>query len=89
MKRYSQQQKIKLFDKTCFFCGEDDYALLDAHRIVEGANKGTYARQNVLTVCSKCHRKIHSSRIKIDRKYFSTSGKWVVHCWIDGEERWM
>lgn len=72
----------------CYFCEEDDYNLLDVHRIVEGKNDGKYTDFNVLVVCSNCHRKIHSNQIKIDRKYYSTSGKWILHYWQDDVEYW-
>jgi len=88
-KRYSRQQIKKLVEKVCYFCGEDDYNLLDVHRILEGANGGTYHDRNTVCVCSKCHRKIHSGRIKIHGKYMSTGKKlWVLHFTEDGDEKW-
>ena len=87
-KRLSKQQIKKRIDKKCFFCEEDDYNLLDVHRILDGAKGGNYNNRNTLTVCSKCHRKIHSGRIKIFGKYLSTSANWVVHYEEDEEERW-
>ena len=75
-------------DGKCYFCPCDNYALLDVHRILEGADGGKYTDFNTVTVCSLCHRKIHAGLIKIDRKYFSTGG-WKLHCWIDGEEKWL
>ena len=83
------KQHKKLRDKKCFFCEEDDYELLDVHRILPGSEGGTYNEHNTLTVCSLCHRKIHAGRIVTHRKYFSTSGKYVLHCEIDGEEKWL
>lgn len=77
----------KKLDGKCLFCGEDDYDLLDVHRIVEGKDGGKYTEFNTVTTCCICHRKIHSGKIKVFRKYFSTSG-WVLH-YIDenGEEK--
>lgn len=63
----------------CYFCPCDIYDLLDVHRIVEGSQGGKYTDFNTITVCSLCHRKIHSGIIKIFRKYFSTTGRWVLH----------
>jgi len=78
----------KLFDKQCYFCEESNYALLDVHRIVEGNNGGKYTEHNTVTVCSLCHRKIHAGLIKIDRKYFSTSG-WILHYYDEqGQEHY-
>ncbi|MEI8270967.1 MAG: HNH endonuclease, partial [bacterium] len=65
-------------DKKCYFCPCDDYDLLDVHRINEGSNGGRYTEFNTVVVCSLCHRKIHSGKIKVFRKYFSTKG-WVLH----------
>ena len=84
-KRYSRQQIKKRVDGKCFVCKETQYEILDAHRIVEG---GTYHPVNVVTLCSNCHRKVHSGEIKFDRKYTSTLGKTIIHWWKNGEEFW-
>jgi hypothetical protein len=78
----------KHFDGKCYFCSCDNYNLLDVHRISYDSNVNKYTDFNTITVCALCHRKIHSGIIKIDRKYFSTSGKWVLHFWVEGEEKW-
>jgi hypothetical protein len=87
-KRTINKVTKKLYDKKCYFCSCEIYDLLDVHRILEGANGGKYTEFNTITVCCLCHRKIHAGIIVIDRKYFSTSGRWVLHYWIDGEEKW-
>ncbi len=86
--KYSRQQIKKLMEKECYFCGENDYNLLDVHRILEGANGGTYHDRNTICCCAKCHRKIHSGRIKIHGKHLSTSSRWVVHFTEDDVEKW-
>jgi hypothetical protein len=86
-KRYTKKQIKKLVQKNYFFCHEDNYALLDAHRIHEGCKGGTYHELNMLCVCSNCHRRVHSGEIVIDRKYMSTKGI-VVHYWRNGKEFW-
>lgn len=68
----------KLVDKKCKFCSESDYCTLDVHRIIPGSEGGVYTEFNTVTTCVNCHRKIHDGKIKIDRKYYSTSG-WVLH----------
>lgn len=78
----------KKIDRECHFCGEDDYDLLDLHRIVPGENDGKYIKSNVLTICCKCHRKVHSGRIVVHGKHYSTLGRDVVHYTEDGEDRW-
>lgn len=88
-KKYTKKQCRKLYDKKCFFCGVEDYELLDAHRIYEGSEGGTYNWNNVLTSCVLCHRKIHTGKIKILGQHYSTAGHWLVH-YIDenSEEKW-
>lgn len=78
----------KQCDGKCYFCPCDIYELLDVHRISYNSDYNKYTNFNTITVCSLCHRKIHAGLIKIDRKYFSTSGKWILHFWIDNEEKW-
>lgn len=87
-KKLINKKHKKLVDEKCCFCGEDDYCLLDSHRIVEGKDGGEYTKFNTLTVCCKCHRKIHAEQITIDKKYYSTKG-WLLHYFIDGEEFWI
>ena len=88
-KYLSLQQREKRACRKCQICGEDDYDLLDAHRILEGANGGKYTQSNILVTCSQCHRKIHSGRIEILGKHFSTSGSYVIHFLEDGVEKWV
>ena len=87
-KRLIDKKATKHSAKKCYFCEEDDYALLDCHRIIEGANGGEYTDFNTVVVCSNCHRRVHDGQIAIDRKYFSTTGGWVLHYFKDGEEFW-
>lgn len=77
----------KLIDKKCYFCGIDDYALLDVHRLEPGSK---YTNYGTVTTCSLCHRKIHAGRIKIIGKFYSTAGRYVLN-FIDenGEEKWI
>lgn len=85
-KKYSTQQTYKHYMKKCFFCGEDNYAVLDAHRIDEG---GVYNFANILTCCANCHRKTHSGLIRIDRKYPHFGVGYIVHYWDEeGKEHW-
>jgi hypothetical protein len=88
-KRYSRQQIAKFTKKKCFFCGEDDHAVLQAHRIISGENGGKYHDANILVSCANCHCKIHDGQITVDcRKYKSSSAKMFIHYWDNGEEFW-
>jgi hypothetical protein len=85
--RLINKQARKRIEGKCYFCDETDYDLLDVHRILEGADGGKYTNRNSLVVCCKCHRKIHAGRIRLDRRYLSTSGRWLLHYWDeDGVE---
>jgi hypothetical protein len=88
-KRLVNKKAKKKLEGKCYFCPEDDYNLLDCHRIFPGEKGGTYEDRNILVTCANCHRKIHSGKVIIDRKYLSTSGKWVLHYWVNGEEKWL
>lgn len=79
---------LKKVAKKCYFCDIDDYALLDVHRIIPGEEGGKYTEINSLVVCSNYHRRIHGGQIKIDRKYFTTAGKNILHFWEGNEEKW-
>lgn len=87
-KRYTVQQKKRLYDGQCFFCKEDIPAVLDAHRVKPGEEGGKYVLPNMLTACANCHRMVHDNIIIIDRKYPSTAGVMFVHYWKEGVEYW-
>jgi hypothetical protein len=86
--KLSRKKIYKLAHKRCFFCPEDDPNLLDAHRIIPGKEGGKYINSNMLCICSNCHRKCHSGKIIVDRKYPSMTGKTVVHYFMEGQEFW-
>lgn len=83
----------KKIDGKCYVCRNDDYSVLDVHRIIPGEQGGKYEEHNCVTLCANCHRKAHNGQIIIDRKYYTSSGKWVMHYWevTDGnkEEFWL
>jgi hypothetical protein len=88
-KRLSRKRIFKKLSGKCFFCGEAEEEVLDAHRIIPGEEGGKYHNANMICCCSTCHRKCHSGTIKIDRKYNSTMGVMVVHYWYEGVEYWV
>ena len=85
MKNYTTQQCKKKYDKECYVCQENNYDVLDAHRIIE---QGKYCNENIVVLCANCHRRAHAGEIKFDRKYNSTAGHLVLHWWNNGEELW-
>ena len=88
MKKTKKQIK-KLVDKKCYFCGCDNYDLLDVHRLIPGEEGGKYTEWNMLTTCCMCHRKIHAGQIKIIGKHYSTTGRYILHYFNEsGEEIW-
>lgn len=89
MARKSRKQIAKLAEGRCRFCGEDDPAVLDAHRIVPGAEGGGYTHGNMIICCSSCHRKCHAGTIRVDRFYSTTNGRTVLHYFVGDEERWV
>lgn len=78
----------KKIQGKCYFCNEDDYSLLDVHRILPGAEGGEYNDHNSLVVCSNCHRKCHSGRIIIHGRHYCSNGHWLLHYTEDNNENW-
>ena len=79
----------KKFAEKCFFCGVDDYACLNCHRIMYNEKDNIYSEQNTVCCCANCHAKIHDGQIVIDRKYTSTNRfGWSLHFWENGKEFW-
>jgi hypothetical protein len=86
--RYSFQELKKLRFRQCFFCGLDDYSLLDCHRIVPGELNGHYTPKNTLVTCANCHRRIHAGQIVIHGKYYSTAARYMVNYTENDQEHW-
>lgn len=82
------KKEKKKIDRRCYFCEENNYSLLDVHRIIPGEEGGSYTDFNTVTCCANCHRKCHSGIIKIIGKHYSTAGKYVLHYVENGEEIW-
>jgi hypothetical protein len=49
-KRHSFQEVRKRVNGKCIFCGEEDYNLLDVHRINPGSEGGQYTTFNTVVV---------------------------------------
>jgi len=77
---------VKLSSK-CHICGESKYELLDVHRIVFGENGGTYNFNNVVVLCPRHHRMVHTGLITIHGWVDSTVGKLLHFIDEDGKEQ--
>lgn len=78
MRKLIDKKTTKLMDQCCQVCGEDDYDLLDVHRIKQGSEGGKYTKHNTVTLCCRCHRLTHTGKIKILGKFPSTLGRDVI-----------
>lgn len=92
MKKFRQpfisKQSFKHRHGMCQICNEKRFELLDVHRWrIEGKNGGKYTNDNCLCVCTKCHRLIHSQKIKIIGYYNSTAGKLLNYIDETGKEQ--
>jgi hypothetical protein len=85
-KKLIDKKLKKKVDGACALCGENNYNLLDAHRIIPGKNNGRYTEGNTLSLCVKCHRKVHSGEIELLGKFLSTGGHYVLQFRENGEE---
>jgi len=81
-KPFRSKKDFKTVAQKCHICGEDNYNLLDVHRINEGQ---AYSYANTACLCVRCHRLHHSKSIIIKKWYNSTMGR-VLH-WIDELEK--
>jgi 5-methylcytosine-specific restriction endonuclease McrA len=72
---FKNKKAFKKRSKQCRICGEKEYSLLDAHRIVPGEEGGKYEESNCVCLCVSCHRKVHSDLIKILGWKHSTCGR--------------
>lgn len=79
----------KLSQGECRICGEKDPAVLDVHRIVPGCEGGKYTKMNSVSLCCKCHRRVHDGQITIYRYYLSSSGIYLLHILENGEEKFI
>ena len=80
------KQAFKKAEGKCRICGETDYALLDVHRLLPGAEGGRYTKTNSVVCCANCHRKVHDGQVKLDRYFTSTGGKPLLRAYIDDKE---
>ncbi len=85
---FISKKSFKRRHQKCQICEESQYELLDTHRWrIEGKKGGKYTNSNCICVCVKCHRLIHSKKIKIIGTYNSTAGKLLNYIDKKGEEQ--
>jgi hypothetical protein len=69
---FVSKQHRKRVEGACRICGEDNYSLLDVHRIVPGSR---YSYHGVTIICCACHRREQSGEIQILGWVHSTAGR--------------
>lgn len=79
---------FKKIASNCRICGEDEYSLLDIHRIIPGSEGGTYTVHNCVCICVSCHRLHHSveSELTIIKWANSTKGRLLYIIDENGDE---
>jgi hypothetical protein len=79
----------KKIDRKCCFCGDDNYSVLDVHRITPGEQNGKYSEYNTIVCCCKCHRKLHAQQIQILGKRLCSNGSYVLQIVENNEEKFI
>ena len=80
---FSNKKNFKRRSRECQICGENNYKLLDVHRIKWG---GKYSFDNCVSLCTNCHRKVHSGIIEIKGWKHSSIGR-ILHFIENNEEK--
>lgn len=82
---FISKKSFKRRASKCSICGEKEYKLLDVHRWrIPG---GKYENSSCICACVKCHRLIHTNKIKIIGVFNSTKGKILNYIDINGNEQ--
>lgn len=87
-KGFPGKQKFKRIANHCKICGENNYNLLDVHRITPGKEGGSYSVANSVVLCCSCHRKVHAEQIIIKGWFHSTGGRLLL-IEENGEEKFI
>jgi len=80
-KSFPGKKVLKHAVGKCVICGEQDYDLLDTHRLKEGSEGGKYTINNTVIICCRCHRLQQAGTIIIDGWFETTIGR-KLH-WFD------
>lgn len=87
-KKIINKKIAKHTSSCCKICGENNYYLLDVHRIKYGEHGGEYEKNNIVVVCVSCHRKVHSGQIRILGWVDSTAGQMLHYFDENGNEQY-
>lgn len=87
--RIKNKKTYKISNSCCCLCGENNQAVLDVHRICEGARGGKYDGRNCIVCCANCHRKIHAGEIKIVRKHPTLSHRYYIEVYENDERKFI
>jgi len=86
---FISKQAFKRRSRECRICGEDDYEVLECHRIEEGCNGGKYENTNCVCLCSSCHTRVTKGIIITLRWVHSTKGNLLFIIDENGEEKFI
>lgn len=65
---YNVKQAVLSRDKyTCQICGEKQEKF-DVHHIIPKSQGGSNSIKNLITLCGKCHHKVHNGELKFNKK---------------------
>jgi predicted restriction endonuclease len=72
---------VKLIKNKCEVCGERNKSVLDAHHVIPKNDKrSTDKLDNLICVCSNCHRRIHRGEVILEGRYSTSVGsRWFWH----------
>lgn len=73
-KNIINKKHYKKVEGKCRICSENNYVLLDVHRIKPGRDGGKYNPKNVVTLCANCHRKVDTGEFEIIGWVSATGG---------------
>jgi hypothetical protein len=89
MRRPRLQEVLKRLYGKCLLCGESRYEALEVHRVVPGAEGGTYAEGNCVVLCATHHALVTAGAIRVLGLRPSSFAKWVALVHYEGGDRFI
>jgi hypothetical protein len=80
---FISKKHFKKRAKKCEICGEEDFDLLNCHRIKE---QKEYSNNNCACLCVTCHTLVHRDRIQVFQRKNSSAGKLFHYIDESGKE---